>query len=1241
MKKFRIALLLLLIVTISSCRQEEMVDNTVNNTERVSVSFSATGETDSSAQEKPKVTLDFSLTPNVRWSDDDLVAVFDGTKKNEFSIDPGTNTGASATFSGDVTAGYSTLYAVYPYSAANSLAGSSLSVTVPSMQTVSSTAKADPAALVSVGQVSAGAIVFKQVCGLLKFEINSAGISQVVLKGTNLAGTATVNASGVLSSVSSGENTIVISSSEGTFANGTYYAAVLPGTTAAEVFTVSFVESSGVAHSRTASKAVSVVRKEGRSIGALDGSYTASRHIVNKAQLFAWGVAMEGDEQNMPVYLDADIDCGGDTWSYTGTEFNGRFFGQNHKIYNLVVETTSQTGLIYTMDGILKDFVFGSSDGISWDNTSRITHTGTSGSIEYVGLVCRLTGNGTMENVKNFAKVEVPSSSNSRAYVGGLVGVVPDSATGATMADCKNYGSVSNASTWAGAETRMGGIVGQCDGALTASGIENHGAITVNNAKITFVGGLCGDLGGGSSVSGSSNYGTITFLDSGTTLTYLGGCFGSVRGNPTTTISDCHNHAAITATRNAQHRFGGILGFFQSGTITVTDCINHTGADLSVASTVSARAVLGGIGGACLNGSSSSMTVTIQDCQNAAAITNDGASSEIGGIVGMLDSEYSGAAHTFRVTNCENTGAVTNAAADVSFNSLGRELRIGGIIGSSDADSGLLSIVISSCINRGTVSTAGALSSGKAVRIGGISGLAWYDALVDNCKNFGNVTCNAAGSDGGATMNMGGIVGFFEARTSTRYQRITDCVNTGEISSVRNVGTQYIGGILGSVNNAAGYSNYGTVDGSENYGTVSATRQTNTMVGGICGYAKHTVSNCSDFGNVTGGAWNGAILGDGNSSAVVTTGIKVGNGVSVTGAANAGTKYSGGNTTYSYGTSSSAEKKWFSGWSDAAITVTVVGQESYVDSGNSESGSGGYLFAHTGKGDGNYYRLYYGLSHDGITWTELNGGESPMPTYYGFPYITQDNDGTFWLIGISNTTPRYPIVWKSKDMISWTVVKSIPTSAFAVPTGYGNDTNSYGALKIFFDSVSGQFIITWHAGNLALSDDAYWESMRTFYVLTTDFETFTPAQKLFAFTGSDENMAQIDATIHYYNGRYYAVIKDERTKSSSPSYYKRPRIAVSNSLTGPYNNPGGAITPKRREGPTMVQSPDKSYWYMYVENYQDGEQEYELYRSNSLSASDWSKVNEFTPPSATNCRHGCVIPIDAKVYRQLEAAYGN
>ncbi|MBR5043104.1 MAG: hypothetical protein IKX67_07670 [Bacteroidales bacterium] len=1235
MKSFRIIITALLIVSLASCAKEARVDNP-DITTKTKISFSAKGEADTP---EPKVILDFSLTPNVRWSDSDLIAVFDGMAKNQFSIEEGTNTGAEATFSGEVSAGYSSLYAVYPFSSAISISGSDLSVSVPSAQTVSSIARVDPAALVSVGQVNEGSIEFKQVCGLLKFEINTEGVSQVILRGTNLAGTATVAATGVLSEVTAGEEAVIISSSDGTFATGAYYAAVLPGTTNSGSFTVEFVENSGLTHTKTASKAVFVGRKQGKAIGAFDDSYSLSRHIFNKDQLFAWGASM-GDDDHMPVYLEADIDCQGASWNGTGSSFNGVFYGQNHKICNLVVESETQTGFISTLTGTLKDLVFGSSSGSSWDNTSRITHVGTSGDIEYVGLVCRLTGDGDIVNVKNFAIVEVPSSSSSRAYVGGLVGVVPESATGAVITDSKNYGAVSNASSWSGAETRMGGIVGQGSGALAASGLENHGALTVANSVTNFVGGLCGDLATGSSVSSSSNYGTITFTGGGTQQTYLGGCFGSVRGS---TISDCHNYAAITATRNAQHRFGGILGLLQSGTIMIDGCTNHLGADLTVSSSVSARTVLGGIAGACLNGSSSSMTVTIQDSRNEAAIINNGATSEIGGIVGMLDSEYAGEAHTFRVLDCENAGAVTNAAADVSFSSLGRELRIGGIIGSSDADSGLLNIIVRSCINRGTVSTAGALSSGKAVRIGGIAGLAWYDSLIDKCKNFGDVKCNAAGSDGGATMNMGGIVGFFEARTSSRYQKITDCINTGEISSIRNVGTQYIGGILGSVNNGGSYSNYGTVDGSKNYGAVSATRQTNTMLGGICGYAKHTVSNCSNFGSITGGAWNGAILGDGNSSAVATIGLKVGNGVEVTGAANANTKYSNGNTTYSFGTTMTNEKRWFSGWSDAAITVTVVGQETYDGSGSGEEPStGGYLFAHTGNGDGYYYRLFYAISHDGLSWTELNNGNSPMNSYYGFPYITQDADGTFWLIGVSNNTPRHPVIWKSNDMVAWTVYKNIPRSVMDLPSGYENDTNSFGAMKIFFDPVSEQFIITWHAGEENYSGDDHWESMRTFFILTTDFETFTPAQKLFSFTGSDANMAQIDATIHYYNGKYYALIKDERTYHSSSNYYKRPRIAVSNSLTGPYANPGGALTDKHREGMTMVQSPDKNYWYLYVENYGSDPHVYELYRSTSLTASGWSQVTSFTPPTTQSiCRHGCVIPIDATVYSRLEAAYGN
>ena len=1228
MKTYRIALLSLLAVAVFSCEKENGTDMPENvSGPRIKISLTAKEESEAGSS---KVTLDFSQAQNVRWSDDDLIAVFDGTAKNQFSIDAGTNTGATAKFSGEVTEGYTDLYAVYPYSAAGSLSGSSLTVTVPAEQTVSSSASVDPAALVSVGKANDHAIEFKQVCGLLKFEVNTSGIEKVILRGNNLAGTATVGTDGVVSSVSSGECSIILSSADGTFANGTYYAAVLPGTTAAEVFTVAFVESSGLTHEKTASKAVTVIRKQGSTIGAYNSTFSTSRHIFTKAQLYAWGAAM-GTDDHMPVFLEADIDCQSDPWTFGTVEFNGVFDGQGHRIYNFVVESASQSSFIYTLSGSLKNIVIGSSDGTSWDGTSRITHTGSSGAIEYVGLVSRLTGNGKIMNVVNYAKVEVPSSSTSRAFVGGLVGVVPDSALGVIINDSKNYGAVSNASSWSDSQTRMGGIVGQCDGALTASGVENHGAITVGNNVTNFVGGLCGDLGGGSSVSGSKNYGAITFTDSGTSKTYLGGCFGSVRGS---TISDCHNYGAITASRNAECWFGGIAGFFESGVSSLTDCVNHNGADLMVTSSVAKRVLMGGITGGCQYNGSGPFGVTLQDCKNEAAVTNSGCASDFGGIAGLFDNYLSSA--TILIQNCENTGAISSTVENNT--SMNRELRVGGIIGGTDPESAGCEQIYRSCINRGTVTVDGALKSGASVRVGGIVGNAYECTTIDKCKNFGNVGSVVGGSDAGsAVFTFGGILGYIQSRTASRYQQVTDCINTGTVSSVRNYNNQYLGGIVGG--GTTDNNVYPQVTGCKNYGNISATKSTNTLVGGLCGYIKYTVANSANFGDVSGGSWNGAVVGDGNASAVVTTGIEVGDGVEVTGAANAGTKYSGGRTTYSFSTTSTAEKKWFSGWSDAPITVTVIGQETYSGSTEpEETGTGGYLFAHTGNGDGKYYRLYYALSHDGLSWTEINGGESPMPTYYGFPYITKDAEGTFWLIGVSNTTPRNPVIWKSKDMVNWTVVKNIPRSVMALPAGYINDTNSFGAMKIFFDPVSEQFMITWHACLDGTEGPNDFETMQIFYILTTDFETFTPAQKLFNFTGSDANTPQIDAIIYYDSGKYYAVIKDE-SEANSTTYYKRPRMCTATSLTGPYSNPSAQLTPAYREAPTLVQSPDGNYWYLYVEAYNT--HVYELYRSNSLSATNWTKMSSFTPPSTDNCRHGCVIPIDATVYRRLEAAYGN
>jgi hypothetical protein len=180
-------------------------------------------------------------------------------------------------------------------------------------------------------------------------------------------------------------------------------------------------------------------------------------------------------------------------------------------------------------------------------------------------------------------------------------------------------------------------------------------------------------------------------------------------------------------------------------------------------------------------------------------------------------------------------------------------------------------------------------------------------------------------------------------------------------------------------------------------------------------------------------------------------------------------------------------------------------------------------------------------------------------------------------------------------------------------------------------------MITWHANEKELSGNARWESMRTFYILTKDFETFTSATRLFTFTGADDNMAQIDASIHYSGGKYYAVIKDERWPEHA-STGKTVRIAQSESLTGPWSNPGGSVTPSWREAPTLVQSSDGSYWYLYVEDYTV--HRYELYRSSSITnGSVWEKVEAMTPPLGDNCRHGCVIPVDEALYQKLKKTY--
>ena len=286
------------------------------------------------------------------------------------------------------------------------------------------------------------------------------------------------------------------------------------------------------------------------------------------------------------------------------------------------------------------------------------------------------------------------------------------------------------------------------------------------------------------------------------------------------------------------------------------------------------------------------------------------------------------------------------------------------------------------------------------------------------------------------------------------------------------------------------------------------------------------------------------------------------------------------------------------------------------DGGTTVSGQGGYLFVH--MTDENYGRMFYSVSRDGLVWETLNDGKVILETYLGHPTLTRGGDGKYYMIGVSTgQTPHYPVLWFSDDLVVWGHRDLSPDIFDVSAFNYKNDTYYYGAPKVWYDSASGRYIITWHAGITGVDNaQEEWESKRTFYILTEDFETFTPADRLFDFTGDDADMATIDTIIEKEGDTYYAIIKDD-----------------SSSLTGPYTNPGPPVTPAWREAPSIVRSPDGQGWYLYTEQYPTA---YELYRCSSLAGSMWSQV-AFTPPVA---RHGWVMRIDETQYQAIVDAYG-
>ena len=549
-----------------SCSKEEQdgQEQVPQKSGKIAVQLGAVSE--SSSDIKTSITAGMT----VEWLDSDQIAVFDGTSKNTFSIK--TNSGTSAVFTGIVDEEATSLYAAYPASLATQLSGETITTAIPTEQVVPTGKNVGNGALVAVAKENSGSLAFKNAVSLFKFTINDSDITSVSINaigGEALSGTVEVTVSATPScSVVSGISTVTVLPENGTFAPGTYYAAVIPGTFSKGLAVILTHSGDSKGGMKQSSASASVVRNDGKDLGTLKSSDMIwGTYIRNLAELRSWST--EGDF-TVPAILGADIEVG--EWSsyYRGSAFNSTFYGLGHKLYNITCNPVSGPCAFLCQPLNVENLIIGSRDGKNYDGTSCFT-LGTSTN-SYCCLFVYSKAGGTINQVTNFAKYEATTAHTGTGAV--RVGAIIGASNGGTISNCKNYGEVVCSAQTTGAETMVGGLIAFVDaGVTTISNCANYGNVTSYCPRTCYMGGISSRTQNNTdyqrTIDSCHNFGKISAYAAYSGELFVGGIIGKAF---TTTIKSCINEGEVAigtedgALSITTCGAGGILGYSEDGT---------------------------------------------------------------------------------------------------------------------------------------------------------------------------------------------------------------------------------------------------------------------------------------------------------------------------------------------------------------------------------------------------------------------------------------------------------------------------------------------------------------------------------------------------------------------------------------------------------------------------------------------------------------------------------------------------
>jgi hypothetical protein len=272
----------------------------------------------------------------------------------------------------------------------------------------------------------------------------------------------------------------------------------------------------------------------------------------------------------------------------------------------------------------------------------------------------------------------------------------------------------------------------------------------------------------------------------------------------------------------------------------------------------------------------------------------------------------------------------------------------------------------------------------------------------------------------------------------------------------------------------------------------------------------------------------------------------------------------------------------------------------------------------------------------------LNEGKRVSDQYRGHADIAKGHDGRYYLVGNRNDSAPDINFWVSDDLVTWQRYGDVTPKLKQTP-GYAQALQRIGAPKLFYDTASSQYVLTWHTPHehgTPEDPERYWGSQRTLYLTSKDLKIFSAVPKrLFPW-----DMATIDVIIRRQGDRYYTIIKDERYPTLDWVTGKTIRISSAPSLFGPYDEPSPPISPNFREAPSLIPSPDGKAWYLYYEQYPGVS--YGLSVAANLKG-PWYQVSGYTffstwdkyqlPPKV---RHGSMITLKRTEYDKLVAAFG-